>query len=575
MESNESKFIMKPKVSVAKSRFLWQSIPATMKNVKFIFGLMVVGLGAGCFENSNSTLGNAETILYRHHVLGTASLAHNTNTVKLATLLSQPASRELGEQLAQKLSAAPVQLWRRFLPAGTSPQQALFRPLLDDLFSAESYAEIRGPLHRGESVFAIELPDQRASLWRTNLSSILTAWKLGKPGSLSSGETNGWELKRTEAPSLIRFIRSGKWVLIGLGQERLTLLSALLDQISKTGRPVAGKPNVPLDLEADLPRLGEWLPGVMPLKLPPIHLTITGRGDYLRTEARLVFSRPLPMVPEPWRVPTNLVGDPLISFTVARGIAPLLSQVKDISTLGLKPLPNQFCSWGPDTVHVDTFVTFPISNPSNTLFQIGPQMPDFFTRLLSQSIGGFTLVSNRYEIIWTGWPVLVPRLIAVRDRGADYLMGGLLPIRLATNRPPPELFSQFMGRTNVVYYDWEITQARLKHAKQLQQLWDIANHRRPTPTNAPAQKWLAAISPFLDNTITEATLTSPTELTFVRRSDIGLTGIELIALARWFASPGFPWKYEPPPVLSSRTNGPNSRTNPALPQFPAPPPKKQ
>ncbi len=545
-----------------------------MKTVRIIFGLVAVVLGAGCFEKPNRTSGSPSTILYRHHFLGTANLAHNTNNAKLAAFLAQPASRELGGQLAQKLAGGAAQLWRQFLPAGAPPQPALIRPLLDDLMAAESYAEVRGPLHRGESVFAVELPEERAGLWRTNLSSILTVWKFGKPGPLSAGESSGWELKRAEAPGLIRFVRSGKWVLIGLGQDRLTLLPALLEQISKTGRPVVQGPNVPLELEADLPRLGEWLPGISTLGLPSTHLTIFGRGDYLRTEARLTFSQSLPLVAEPWRVPTNLVGDPLISFTVARGVEPILNQVKDISALGLKPLPNQFCSWGPDTAHVDTFLTFPVSNPSNALFRMGPELPDFFTRLLSQSIGGFTLISNRFEILWTGWPVLVPRLIAVRDSGAEYLLGSLLPIRLATNRPPPELFNQFMGRTNLVYYDWEITQARLKHAKQLQQLWDIAGRRKATSTNAPAQKWLAAITPLLDNTITEATLTSPTELFLVRRSDIGFTGVELVALARWFGSPGFPWTFEPPPLLTSRTNGPGSRTNPAAPSFPAPAPKK-
>ena len=84
----------------------------------------------------------------------------------------------------------------------------------------------------------------------------------------------------------------------------------------------------------------------------------------------------------------------------------------------------------------------PVANPSNVLYQIGPKLPEFTSNLLSQSIGGFGLISNRNELIWQGWPVIVPHLRAIRDGGTDYLVGGLLPMRHMTNPPPPELFSQ-------------------------------------------------------------------------------------------------------------------------------------
>ena len=473
----------------------------------------------------------------------------------------------------------------------------LFRPLLDDLLAAESYAEVRGPLQRGESVLAIELNDQRAALWQTNWSNILAAWKLGKSTPLTVGEAKGWELKRKESPGSIQFVRAGNWVLIGLGQERLTLLPGLLEEIKKTGRPIASQPNVPLEFEADLPRLGDWLPSLASLKLPPVRYTLTGKGDYVRTELRLLYSDALPWKFEPWKIPTNFVSDPLISFTVARGIAPLLSEVKGIAGLGLDPLPNQFCAWGPATIHANTLLSIPIANPSNVLYQIGPKLPDFTSNLLSQSIGGFALISNRNELIWTGWPVLIPHLQARRDAGADYLLGGLFPLRLSTNKPPAELYAQIKDRPNLVYYDWEITQERLTHARQFQQLWDIMNYRQLVPTNATEQKWLHDIGPLLGNSITEVTLSSPKELTLVRRSDSGFTGFELASLARWLASPGFPWKLEPPPRQSSRgtnalknastirsnmpavgTNATTTRSNAppsSLSKPPAPTPKKQ
>ena len=536
---------------------------ARMKKATFLISVMAAGLSSGCLEKPDSTPGTASTILFRYHFLGTTQLARTTNNVQLPAILALPATREFTEEVLQKLSRRPEELWRKFLPAGATTQPALIRPLLDDLASAESFAEVHGPLHRGESVFAIELNDGRADIWRKNLGEILTGWKLGNPNPVNLGESKGWEMKNAQAPGLIQFVRAGKWVLIGLGQERLTLLPGLLEQITKTGRPIVLQSNVPLELEADCPRLGDWLPALSKCKLPPLHLTLTGRGGYLRSEARLTFSEPLPLRIDPWKFPTNFVHDPIISFTVARGIAPLLSQVKGVPALGLNPLPNQVCAWGPATIHTDTRFSVPMANPSNVLYQLGPKLPDFTTGLLSQPIGGFALVTNRSELFWQGWPVLLPYVQAVRDAGTEYLVGGVFPMgpRL-TNPPPPELFGQLKERPKLVYYDWEITQERLSHAEQMQQLWDMMNHLRFPPTNAPGQKWLLAIAPHLGNTTTEATLTSPTELTFVRKSDLGFTGIELATLARWVASAGFPWSFEQPAPTSTHTNAPGSKTNP-------------
>jgi len=554
-----------------------------MKKVNFVFALIAVGLSAGCLEKPSSTPGTASTILYRHHFLGTANLAHNTNAAKIPVILGMPATRAFTDEILQKLAKSPEVLWRKFLPAGASTPPGLVRPLLDDLAAAESYAEVHGPLNKSETVLAIELSDERASLWRTNVSKIFTNWKLGSPSPLSLGTANGWEIKKTDAPTLIQFVRAGKWVLVGLGQEKLTLLPGLLEQITKNGRPIASQPTVPLELEADFPRLGDWLPDFTRYKLPHASMTVTGKGDYLRTEVHLPFSESLPWTEEPWKIPTNLVRDPIISFTAARGIAPLLSQVKDISSLGVKPLPNQFCAWGLATVLGETLFSIPVANASNLLYQIGPNLQDFTTELLSQRLGGFVLASNINEMAWQGWPVIIPHVRAIRERDSDYLVGGLLPFPPATNPTPAGLFSQLKD-PKLIYYDWELTEVRLTHAKQLQQVWDITRHRMLASTNAPEQQWLLAVARHLGNTITEATLTSPKELTIVRKSDFGATGFELVTLARWVASAGFPWTFEPPPALFSGTAPPGPsfpaipsgpKSNPTAPKAPGPAPKSR
>jgi len=118
--------------------------------------------------------------------------------------------------------------------------------------------------------------------------------------------------------------------------------------------------------------------------------------------------------------------------------------------------------------------------------------------------------------------------------------------------------AQFVGRTNLVYYDWEITQTRLDQLRLVAYMAEsnLRRHRASTPGDLPvfsprrpAQKFLAAILPRLSRdtdrgregeSITEITLTSSRELTLVRRSPVGLTALEFIGLSWWLESPSFP-----------------------------------
>ena len=79
------------------------------------------------------------------------------------------------------------------LPDKTAADQAaLFLPLLDDLVSAESHVEMRGPIGRAELAVAVRLSEERARLWNTNLWQILSAWKVGQPSAVTAGAAQGW-----------------------------------------------------------------------------------------------------------------------------------------------------------------------------------------------------------------------------------------------------------------------------------------------------------------------------------------------------------------------------------------------
>jgi len=67
----------------------------------------------------------------------------------------------------------------------------------------------------------------------------------------------------------------------------------------------------------------------------------------------------------------------------------------------------------------------------------------------------------------------------------------------------------------------------------------------------------------LGNTVTEVTLNGPTELSLVRKSDVGFTGYEIALLGRWIDSPRFPFQYEPPPMLKKGMNRPPQMNPPS------------
>ncbi|MCD6052361.1 MAG: hypothetical protein K0Q55_3779, partial [Verrucomicrobia bacterium] len=120
----------------------------------------------------------------------------------------------------------------------------------------------------------------------------------------------------------------------------------------------------------------------------------------------------------------------------------------------------------------------------------------------------------------------------------------------STNSLPPELLAQFVNKPKVIYYDWEITEARLSFCIDLYSVLALSANRIHMVNNPGGVKWLRTISTMLGNTGTEAELTAPDEISVLRRSPAGLTGVELFTLVRWLDQTDFPkWSKESVPVL--------------------------
>jgi hypothetical protein len=515
-----------------------------MKRLLFL-AVAAAALG-GCMQKGAEK--NPEGPMFRVHWTGANKLKGETNA--LARILALPSTTDLRNEAFAKIARTPREFWKNSLATDAADPSAQFRPLFDDLWTNESSLELRGSPARPDLIVAVHVEDDRAELWSKNLRQIAGGWKMGTEAPLNLDGAKGWSA--TGKNLAIHYARSGKWVLAAIAHGPKAPFEGLI----KPDRPIAALDGSIVALQADWPRLNQTIPLLTNYALPPMAMKVIPRGDALRTEATFNYPDALPIKFEPWKIPTNLVTEPLVSFTCAQGLAPWLKHVKGFSRLALKNPPNQIFMWGLGSAHVQTIVAMPMPDPTNTVKELAPRLPDFIRTYFADAPGKFLWISNRAEWIWSDLLMVIPNVRPERLPNGDYLVAGLFPTRPNSNTAPAELFGQVTTRTNLVYYDWELTQDRLTHARQTMQLVDIFNKRRISTTNQIGHRWSVDIAPFLGNSATEVTLTSPKQLSVMRKSHLGLTGFELMLLTRWIESPGFPLRYEPPPLLSARTNRP-------------------
>jgi hypothetical protein len=169
------------------------------------------------------------------------------------------------------------------------------------------------------------------------------------------------------------------------------------------------------------------------------------------------------------------------------------------------------------------------------------------TNWRSRGLAQIDWQSNTHQLLWR-LPYAAPFLKPAAFKGRDLVVGGLFPPSPTTNPLPPELLTQLGSQPKLVYYDWEITQARLTSWRVLAQLLAMVAGKSQFTTNTAGLPWMIAVEPKLGNTATEITADAPAEWTLVRKSHLGFTGVEVVALARWLESTNFPkLSFELPP----------------------------
>ncbi len=156
--------------------------------------------------------------------------------------------------------------------------------------------------------------------------------------------------------------------------------------------------------------------------------------------------------------------------------------------------------------------------------------------------------SNRSAVTVFDLKACFPMVGAVKQNGQSFLLTSFIPGEKSDRRIPAELLGQ-INRTNLAFYEWEITGESARNWNVLAQFNQLSQRRAPNPIGAKAFRWMLATTPKLGNAVTQLERRTPTEYLFTRKSDIGFNGLELVLLTRWIDD-GFPILAGKVPALS-------------------------
>jgi len=140
----------------------------------------------------------------------------------------------------------------------------------------------------------------------------------------------------------------------------------------------------------------------------------------------------------------------------------------------------------------------------------------------------------------------------------------LSPVSITNTPVPSGTLRELLSKSNVVYFDREVSGPREEAWLYVSQLFRIILRRNQLPPECNTLSWLKASAPFFGNSSTTLTKTGAAELSLTRTSTTGLTALELQFLVDWLESPRFPYAFYsvvskiPMPTRHGAPSGPQS-----------------
>ena len=548
------------------------TLPGLLLAMLFFLGIGCEQSRAGEPANTLTPAGLSPDTVLRVHWRGRDDLGIMAGAYYFMRLWELPQSGRVEVQTLARLATVPWPL-SPGQTASTNQAAALLYPLLADVVWSESYSEIRQAAHQpAEFVFAIRLDPSHEPLWQTNLAAV-TESLTGLRSRPAPDGRFGWSLEKRDPPGHIRLTRVGQWTLVSAGPDQNHLLAEVSARIQRDHAPCAWQRSGDwLEADADLLRLKTLLPrsvgtevtrlGLLTSSpavsansnlspdLPRLSLAVNGDGGHVLTRADLTFPGPLPAGLQPWAVPANLIHAPLMSFTAARGVRPWLAAWQTWSNLQIGLPPDQIYSWSLPGGMFQTYFAAPLPNAAAEVNALSAHLLDQANPwLAARGYFGFESGPDSNGVVWGKSPAIQPFVKSVAADGADGVAcGGLIPETGAPAKTNffyyhpsfPALLQEMSGRTNLVYYHWELTGARIQSCLYIGQFLSAISRHPQLPLDSASAVWMKTVVPRLGNCTTTVTLIGPNQLSFSRSSTVGFTAAELNLLAVWLESPQFP-----------------------------------
>ena len=442
-------------------------------------------------------------LLAQIHFAGADSIAGGKNYSAFTNEFSSAEAQALRAQTADKLAKFFAGWFAQNSGVSAAGGAAKLRPLLDDLQNQEWFLKSQNVSGQAETLLAVKTGGAGAPAWQSGLKPFFPAATFETAG--------GWMVFRT------------------------------------SGNAPAFSGNIPeldgawLSLDLNWPALGKFFPSARDLGLPETKFTIAATATDLKVDGKFLFPKNIAATPGPWRVPTNTLHQPFISFTAVRGISAWLDSQRWAQDYRLNPAPDQMFIWALPQIPFQTFAAIPCADSLHALQQAAAKLNAVVeaAKTKNEMQFPFALEQTNRQLTVVGLPFIAPYFEAVNSPAGQFLVAAGFPNTPRSKPLPQDLFTR-LAQKNLRYYHWEITAERIPTLLQLSQFALMVSWHKQLGENAAALKWLQLIGPKLGNTVTEVFQTAPDEMTFSRKAAGGFTAFELFALANWLEADNFP-----------------------------------
>ena len=470
-----------------------------MKKIIFLFTLwLAVSGGRAALPQPD--------LIAQIHFAGAQKISASANANAFTNEFCSYEALALRANVADKLSVWLAGWLQKNSGVTVAGGAAKLRPLFDDLQKSEWFLEAWAADGHPKIALALKLDPARERIWQEN-------WRSFFPQAV-----------RRKSPG---------WCFFASDSGAAVLCDELYQKVQTNNAAW-------LTLDVNWPRLAQWYPDLKQLGLPETQFAVSAPDENLRINGKFFFPENLSLNLEPWRVPTNSLHQPFVSFTAVRGFAPWLVTQPWAQTYKILPAPNQLFVWALPQIPYQTFAAVPFADAADALAQayarLKPILAD--TNVQNSLIAPLQLELADNEISMVGVPFVAPFIQATHKAEGQFLLAGAFPNTPRSKPLPPELF-QRLAEKNLVFYHWEITAERLPQALNLSQLGLLLTNRRQLE-ESPVLKWILKISPTLGNTVTQIIQTGPAEMTFTRKAPGIFTAMEMLALGNWLEAPDFP-----------------------------------